>query len=439
MKPLLCLLVISGLGAACWLATARADEKSSGWFEKQVPELVGLYRDLHSNPELSFREVKTSEKVAAELKAVGCEVTTGVGRQGVVGLLKNGEGPTIMVRSDMDALPVVEETGLPYASKVQSKNDAGLSVGVMHACGHDIHMTCLIGTARYLAAHKDKWRGTVMFIGQPAEETSGGAEEMLKDGLFKRFPKPKFAVALHVDSTLETGKISYRAGYMLANVDSVDITLHGKGGHGAYPQTTIDPVVQAAHLVVDLQSIVSRETSPFEPAVITVGSIHGGTKHNIIGNKCQLQLTVRSFSEELRQKLLNGIRRKAKAAAVSAGAPEPEVKIYDSTPALRNDERLVGMLLPTWRRAVGDENVVAAEQSMGGEDFSEYALAGVPVCMFRLGSIDPKRLQAMKASGTQIPSLHSSKYYPDPVGTISTGVKAMSATVIGLMPASEPR
>jgi hippurate hydrolase len=429
------LLISSLLVAVLVNAVAVHAEEPTVWLKQQTPELVSLYKDFHEHPELSFREVETSEKVAAELKKVGCEVTTKVGRLGVVGLLKNGDGPVVMVRSDLDALPVTEETGLPYASKSKSKNDAGLAVGVMHACGHDMHMTCLIGTARYLAAHKDLWRGTVMFIGQPAEETSGGAEAMIKDGLFHRFPKPKFALALHVDALLAAGKIGYRGGYMLANVDSVDITLHGKGGHGAYPQTTIDPIVQAAHLVIDLQTLISRENSPFDPAVITVGSIHGGTKHNIIGDSCKLQITVRSYTEQVRQKLLDGIRRKAKAAAVSAGAPEPDVKVFDFTPALRNDEKLVEMLLPTLRHALGDEQVVPVEQSMGGEDFSQYGLAGVPVCMFRVGSVNEDRLQKMRATGQRIPSLHSSKYYPDPELTLQTGVHAMTAAVIKLMPA----
>lgn len=422
------------LMAICTAALSQAADAPGDWLKQQTPELVSLYKDFHEHPELSFREVKTAEKIAAELKAAGCEVTTGIGRLGVVGLLKNGDGPVIMVRSDLDALPVTEETGLPYASKATSKNDAGLGVGVMHACGHDMHMTCLVGTARFLAAHKDRWSGTVMFIGQPAEETSGGAEAMIKDGLFHRFPKPKYALALHVDASLAAGKVGYRAGYMLANVDSVDVTLHGKGGHGAYPQTTIDPIVQAAHLVIDLQSLISRENSPFEPAVITVGSIHGGTKHNIIGNSCKLQITVRSYADTVRQKLLDGIRRKAKAAAESAGAAEPDVKVFDFTPALRNDEKLVELLLPTLRRTLGDEQIVPVEPSMGGEDFSQYGLAGVPVCMLRLGSVEAERLQKMQTAGQRIPSLHSSKYYPDPEPTLQTGIRAMTAAVIQLLP-----
>ena len=309
------------------------EDKLVTWSSRHVEELLDLYRDLHSNPELSFCEIRTAEILARELKAIGADVTTGVGRLGVVGLFQNGDGPVVMIRTDLDALPVVEATGLPFASTVKAKDPKGNEVGVMHACGHDVHITCQIGTARALAAHKDDWRGTVMFVGQPAEETVGGAEAMLKDGLFTRFPKPAYALALHVDSSLPTGQIGFKAGYLLANVDSVDIVMKGKGGHGAYPQTTIDPIVQAAHLVIDLQSLISRENNPFEPAVITVGSIHGGTKHNIIGDQCRLQLTVRSYTPDVREKLIEGIKRKAKAAAISAGAAEPTIEVSDSTPA----------------------------------------------------------------------------------------------------------
>ena len=360
-------------------------------------------------------------------------MTTGVGRQGVVGILKNGDGPVVMLRTDLDALPVIEATGLPFASTVKAKDPKGNDVGVMHACGHDVHITCQIGTARYLASHKDLWRGTVMFVGQPAEEVGGGAEAMLKDGLFTRFPRPHYALALHVDATLPTGKIGFKAGYILANVDSVDIVVKGKGGHGAFPHTTIDPIVQAAHLIVDLQTLVSRENSPFEPAVVTVGSIHGGTKHNIIGDTCRLQLTVRSYSPEVREKLIEGIRRKAKATAVSAGAPEPTIELSDWTPATKNDADLVEKVVPSFRKALGDENVVPVEPSMGGEDFSQYGLAGVPIFMFRLGSVSPERMDSFKQAGKTPVSLHSPFYYPDARETITTGVTAMSAAVIDLL------
>ena len=415
---------------------AVAQEKPAEWSRKHIDELLTVYQDLHSHPELSFREVRTAGKLAAELKSLGIDVTTQVGQTGVVGLLKNGDGPTIMIRTDLDALPVVEATGLPFASKVVAKDPKGNDVGVMHACGHDIHMTCQIGVARYLVANRDAWRGTVMFVGQPAEEVGNGAQAMLKDGLFTKFPRPKYALALHVDAALPTGKVGFRAGYILANVDSVDIVMRGKGGHGAFPHTTIDPVVQAAHLIVDLQSLVSRENSPFEPAVVTVGSIHGGTKHNIIGDNCRLQLTVRSYAPEVRERLLEGIRRKAKAAALSAGAPEPTVEFSDATPATRNDEALVERVVPVFRQVLGDDNVIPVEPSMGGEDFSEYGLAGVPIFMFRLGSVSADRLAAMKKDGRTPPSLHSPFYYPDAKETITTGVTAMSAALFDLLKAN---
>jgi amidohydrolase len=415
---------------------AVAQEKPAEWSRRHIDELLTVYQDLHSHPELSFREVRTAGKLAAELKSLGIEVTTQVGQTGVVGLLKNGDGPTIMIRTDLDALPVVEATGLPFASKVVAKDPKGNDVGVMHACGHDIHMTCQIGVARYLVANRDAWRGTVMFVGQPAEEVGNGAQAMLKDGLFTKFPRPKYALALHVDAALPTGKVGFRAGYILANVDSVDIVMRGKGGHGAFPHTTIDPVVQAAHLIVDLQSLVSRENSPFEPAVVTVGSIHGGTKHNIIGDNCRLQLTVRSYAPEVRERLLEGIRRKAKAAALSAGAPEPTVEFSDATPATRNDEALVERVVPVFRQVLGDDNVIPVEPSMGGEDFSEYGLAGVPIFMFRLGSVSADRLAAMKKDGKTPPSLHSPFYYPDAKEAITTGVTAMSAALLDLLKAN---
>ncbi len=307
-------LTIGALAAA----PLRADEPAQ-WAHDHNEELVQLYRHFHQHPELSFQEKETAARLAQELKSAGYDVTTGVGGTGVVGLLKNGPGPTLMLRTDLDALPVTESTNLAYSSKVKVKQPSGTETGVMHACGHDIHITNLIGVARYLAANRDRWSGTLMLIGQPAEEVGNGAKKMLDDGLFEKFPKPDYAVALHVDGSLATGKVGYRAGFAQANVDSVDITLHGRGGHGAAPHTTVDPVVMAAKLILDLQTLVSRETNPIEPAVVTVGSIHAGTKHNIIPEDCKLQLTVRSYSDKVREHLLDGIRRKAKAVAASAG------------------------------------------------------------------------------------------------------------------------
>ena len=307
------------------------------WVGTELAALTQLYKDLHQSPELSFEEEKTAAKMAAELRRLGIETTENFGGHGVVGILKNGEGPTLMLRADMDGLPVVEETGLAYASQVKTTDARGATVGAMHACGHDMHMTNLVGTVRFLASHRDLWQGTLVVIFQPAEERGGGAEAMLNAGLFEKFPRPDFAVALHVAADRPTGQIAARPGYALANVDSVDITIHGRGGHGAYPHMTVDAIVIACRLVMDLQTIVSREVKPIEPAVITVGSIHGGTKHNIIGDDCKLQLTVRSFTPQVRKQLIDAIKRKTTAAAESSGAPEPTVETSDGTPALYND------------------------------------------------------------------------------------------------------
>ncbi len=403
------------------------------WVEKNLGEIVNLYQHLHAHPELSFQEKETAARLAGEFSKIGGEVTTEVGGHGVVALLKNGVGPTLMLRTDLDALPVTEQTEVRYASNVRVKKSDGSEVGVMHACGHDIHMSNIVGVARYLSANKDQWKGTVMFIGQPAEERGAGARAMLDDGLFKRFPKPDVAIALHVDSMLAAGRIGVKSGYAMANVDSVDITMLGKGGHGAYPHATIDPVVLAAHLVIDLQTVVSREIKPIEPAVITVGSIHGGTKHNIISDRCHLQLTVRSYSKEVRKHLLDAIGRKAKAVAIGANAPAPILKFSEGTPALYNNDDLAARLVPIFRQVVGKENVINADPSMGGEDFGRYGREGVPILMYRLGAVDAKRLERYKQLGVSPPSLHSSKFYPDAEDTLRTGITTMASAVLELM------
>jgi amidohydrolase len=425
------------LAAFCWTSLlfftppAHA-ETPREWVQSNLDSLVTLYQHLHAHPELSQREEKTSERVAQELKAIGAEVTQRVGGFGVVGLLRNGEGPTIMLRTDLDALPVTEQTGLVFSSQVKVTDDMGAEVGVMHACGHDLHMTNLIGVARYLAAHKDRWKGTAMFLGQPAEERGAGARSMLDDGLFSRFPKPAGAIAIHVEPFLPTGSVGVRGGYSLANVDSVDITIRGKGGHGAYPHRTIDPIVQAAELIMSLQTLVSREIKPIDAAVVTVGSIHGGTKHNIIGDSCHLQLTVRSYSDEVRKQLLDGIRRKANAIATAYRAPEPTIKISEGTPALWNDEALAARLTPLFKELLGAEKVIMSEPSMGGEDFSEYGRAGVPILMFSLGVVDAKRLARFKELGQEPPSLHSPIFYPDVEDSLLTGIPAMATAAIEL-------
>ncbi|VFM97800.1 MAG: hippurate hydrolase [Candidatus Kentron sp. G] len=416
-------------------ATDSANDPSA-WIRKQLPDLVQLYRYLHAHPELSYREEKTAARMALEFEALGAEVTTNVGGYGVVALLTGGDGsddgPVVMMRTDMDALPIEEKTDLPYASKVKVKDPEGNETGVMHACGHDVHMTNLVGVARYLAAHKDSWRGTAMFIAQPAEERGGGAKAMLDDGLFERFPKPGYALAMHVSADLATGKIAYRPGYSFANVDTVAITLHGRGGHGASPHETIDPVVLAAQLVLDLQTIVSREIKPTEPAAITVGSLHCGTKSNIIGDKCKLHLTVRSYTDQVRTHLLQAIERKAKAIATGTRmqVPAPEITRSEGTPSLRNDEKLVERLLPVFHRAAGAGNVELTEPIMGGEDFSRYGRAGVPSFMWRIGAIDAERLAGWQSRNLPPPPLHSPLFYPDAQETLQLSIVTMVSAAL---------
>jgi hippurate hydrolase len=349
-------------------------------------------------------------------------------------VLKNGPGKVLMLRADMDALPVAEQTGLPYASKVRTHDTRGATVGVMHACGHDVHMTNLVGVARYLSARRDLWSGTIVFIFQPAEELGAGADAMMADGLFARFPRPDFAVALHVSADTPVGQVGYRPGFAMANVDSVDIVIKGRGGHGASPETTIDPVLIAARLVLDLQTIVSREMKPIHPAVVTVGSIHGGTKHNIISDECRLQLTLRSLTPEVREQLQAAVRRKALAAAASSGAPEPSINISEGTPALFNDPELTERVARALKRVLGDENVVEGEPVMGGEDFGRYAQSGVPICMFRLGAVSQQRLDEFAMRHMPPASLHSPVFYPDIADALAVGVPALATVALDLLP-----
>ena len=403
---------------------------------KELPSLDALYKELHRNPELSLQEERTAARMAKELQAAGFEVTTKVGGHGVVGVLKNGNGPTILVRTDMDALPVVEQTGVPYASKVRARDRAGQDVGVMHACGHDMHMTCWVGTARTLAALKDRWSGTLVFIAQPAEEVGAGAKMMLEDGLFKRFPKPDYALALHCDSRLQVGHINYTEGLAMANVDTVEITVKGRGGHGAAPHTTIDPVVLAARIILDLQTIVSREVNPTDPAVVTVGSIHGGTKSNVIPNDVKLQLTVRTTRDSTRKHVLDAIVRITKAAAEGARAPEPVIVIDpgEFTPALLNNSPLTRKTVSLFKEVLGPDKVHEKPPMMGGEDFGRYGRAGVPIFLYFLGTVDADRFAAsQREGGKPLPSMHSDSYYPAPEPSIRTGVKTMSLAVLNLV------
>jgi hippurate hydrolase len=430
--PIAAPLTASFLLAFVALSPPSRAESPNDWVEKELPSLTQLYKELHQTPELSFEEEKTAAKMAAHLRELGFEVTEKIGGHGVVGVLKNGAGPTLLLRADMDALPVPEDTGLDYASKVRVQDNRGATVGVMHACGHDMHMTNLIGTLRYLTAHRDAWQGTLLAVFQPAEERGAGAQAMIDDGMFTRFPRPDFALALHVAADRPAGTIGARTGYALANVDSVDIHIRGRGGHGAYPHMTIDPIIIGARLVLDLQTIVSREMKPIEPAVITVGSIHGGTKHNVIGDDCTLQITVRSFTPEVRQKLIDAIRRKANAAAAASGAPDPEIKVSDGTPSLYNDPKLADRVLPAIRRALGEKNVEESEPSMGGEDFGQFGQGGAPVLMMSVGAVTQDRLDKYKEEGGA-PSLHSPRFYPDIAPTIKTGVTAFASAALELL------
>jgi hippurate hydrolase len=404
--------------------------------DSEIADLVALYQHLHSHPELSLQEEQTAARMAAELTKLGFEVTTKVGGHGLVGVFKNGAGPTVLVRTDLDALPVTEQTGVPYASKVRVRDRFGNDTGVMHACGHDIHMTCWVGTARTLVALKDSWSGTLVFIGQPAEEIGVGALAMLEDGLFKRFPKPEYCLALHCDARLPAGTVAYSEGLALANVDTVDVTVKGKGGHGAAPHTTVDPIVLAARIVLDLQTIVSREVNPTDPAVVTVGSIHGGTKHNIIPNVVKLQLTVRTTKDSVRDHVLKAIDRICKAAAAGARAPEPEVKVdlKEFTPSTINDVKLTRRVTGMFREVLGEANVKERPPIMGGEDFGRYAKDGIPICIYFIGTIAKDKYdEGQKPGGPILPSLHSDSFAPLPEPSVRTGVRTMSLAVMDLL------
>jgi hippurate hydrolase len=421
------------LPALAVLSLAAAPEAGSlkQAAEALYPQLEALYCDLHQHPELSLQEAKTSAKMAAKLKALGFEVTTNVGGYGVVGLMKNGAGPTVMLRTDMDALPVKEAAEVKCASKEMAKDPAGVMVPVMHACGHDVHMTSWVGAATVLSKMKDKWRGTLMMVGQPAEEGAGGALNMLKAGLFTKFPKPDVALMAHDMSNQASGTVALVPGYALAAVDSINVTFYGRGGHGSAPERTVDPIVISARAILAFQTLVSRENSPFDPAVLTVGSIHGGTKHNIIPDEVKLQLTVRSYREEVRQHILEGIERIAKAEAMAANAPKPpSVERVEGNYATYNEPEIVARLKTALSGALGADKVLEAKPMMAAEDFSEYGRAGVKSAMIWVGGVEPKALDAAKASGTPLPGLHSSSWEPDREPTLKTGVVSLTAAAL---------
>ena len=418
---------------ACSPVLLLAQGPTPEWLDQQLPGLVEVYRGFHREPELSFAERKTSARLAELLEQAGCTVTRNVGGTGVVAVLANGEGPTGLLRADMDALPIAEETGLPYASTVRAEASGGQAIGVMHACGHDVHMTSLLGAARWFAGHRDQWRGTLVFIGQPAEERAGGARAMVKAGLFERFPKPAWALALHCDPNVPAGTAGVRSGPLMAAVDSVDVTIFGKGGHGARPHLTVDPIVLAAQYVLALQTIVSREIDPVQPAVITVGSIHAGSKHNIIPDRVELQLTVRSYDEGVRARMKEQIVRKAKALAEAAGAPEPKVEFSEPTGPLVNDATITNRVREALVAAMGEKEVVEAEQQMIAEDFGYFREQGVPLCMFRLGTTRADRLAELRAKGEMPGQLHTSRYQPDAEESLRGGVRAMVAGARALL------
>ena len=436
--PITLALCPTGVGAQPEVSAPRPGDEAavSNWIEGHLEGLAALYRHLHANPELSLEEEATAARVAVELRAAGYAVTESVGGHGVVGVLENGPGATVLLRGDMDGLPVTEATGLPYASTVIVTRPGGVETGVMHACGHDVHTANLVGTAQLLAELRARWSGTVVVVAQPAEELGLGARGMLGAGLLDRFPGPDYALALHVSSELPAGEVGYTAGWAAANVDSVDITVHGRGGHGARPHQASDPIVTSAYLVTALQTLVSRRVDPVAPAVVTVGSIHGGTKHNVIPDSVHLQLTVRSYSDEVRTQLLDGIRQLAIDVCRSFECPRPpEIEVKDTyTPAVYNDPELTTGAARLFSSLLGEERVIAVPAGMGGEDFGMLPrAAGVPGMLYRLGSVDPAAVAAAAAGGDALPSLHSSRYAPLPEPTLRTGVRTLAHLALGLL------
>ncbi|RSL15973.1 hippurate hydrolase [Edaphobacter aggregans] len=411
----------------------------------EVPGLMATYKGLHGAPELSHHEEKTSALLAEELRKAGFTVTERVGKYpdgtqgfGVVGILKNGAGPTLLIRADMDALPVTEATGLPYASTVRAKNPAGQDVGVMHACGHDIHVTTMIGVARAMAAMKDKWRGTLMLIGQPSEETIDGAKAMMADHLYERFGKPDMAIALH-DANFAAGKVSVVPGPALASSTSIDVVMRGVGSHGSAPEAGKDPIVMAAAFITQVQTVVSRSVSPQQPAVVTVGDIHGGTKRNIIPDEVKMELTTRSYSEEVRQTIIDGVKRTARGVAIAAGVPEDRMPVVtvledESTPAMINDVALSARLQKIFVAKLGAENVVEKKPIMGSEDFGIFSMGEkIPAVIFWLGAYDPAKVAESEKTGKSLPSPHSPLFAPLPEPALRTGITAMTDAALELL------
>lgn len=434
------LLALMLLGSTMTAPLPAFAQQLNTAIRQDMPELMTLYRDLHQHPELSMQETRSAGLLAAEARRLGFDVTTGVGGTGVVAVLRNGPGPVLLLRADMDALPVEEQTGLPFASRARGTSLTGVESGVMHACGHDTHMTSWVGTARRLVAMRSQWSGTLVMIAQPGEEIGRGAMAMLEDGLFTRFPKPTHAIAFHDSASLPAGIIGYSVGPALANVDSVDVLVRGVGGHGAYPHTTRDPVVLASRIVTTLQTLVSRELNPIDSAVVTVGSFHAGTKHNIISDEARLQLTVRSFTPEVRRQLLDGIRRIVRGEAIAAGIPEnrmPEITIRENefTPATVNTEALTASSAALFREHFGAARVQQTPPVMGGEDFSRYHLAdpSIESMIFWVGGVPQARWDAAGGDVARLPSLHSPFWAPEAETVIATATEAMVVAAMGVL------
>jgi amidohydrolase len=417
----------------------RDDQKTAikDWVQRHLAGSIKTYKHLHANPELSFEEFKTSALVADAWEKAGITVTRKVGKTGVVGVLKNGQGPTVLLRGDMDALPVTEQTGLPYASKVKIERADGTTTGAMHACGHDVHTTTIIGMGQMLVDLRKHWSGTVVLIAQPAEEIGKGAKAMIDDGLFERFPKPNYCLALHVMHRLPAGSVGITPGWANANMDSVDITIYGKGGHGARPHSAVDPIVTAAQVITALQTIVSRRIAPIDPGVITVGSIHGGTRHNIIPDEVKLKLTVRSYTDGVRKQLLDGIRQITTDICKTMRCPKAPLIVVeeDYVPAAYNDPKLTAGAVEVFHQLVGKGKVFEMPPTMGAEDFSQYARhLKVPGLQYRIGTIAFGRYQDSLKPGTEpVPSLHSSLFYPKPEAAIQTALESMAHLAVGLL------
>ena len=421
-------LVVAGL-----LLAAPAGAQTASEIDAYYPDLQSLYQDIHRNPELAFQEVRTAAKLAARLKALGYEVTTGVGRTGVVGLLKNGAGPTVMLRTELDALPVAEKTGAAFASTMMTKNLAGVTVPVMHACGHDLHMTAWSGTAKWMAEHRQQWHGTLMLVGQPAEETNGGALAMLKDGLFERFPKPDYVIGLHDDDTMPAGTIGFHPGPFRAMSISPTVTLYGRGGHGAMPYNTIDPVVMAARTVMALQTIVSRENNPMDPVVLTIGSIHGGTQANVIPDEVKLELNIRTYTDEVQKRVLAAVTRIVRAEAAASGAPrEPMITAPESGHVVVNDPALTKRIAAALQKAMGAQQVVEMPAKMTSEDFAEYGRAGVPSVLLHIGAVNPAKLAESRRTGVPVPAPHSPEWLPDLEPTLKAAIRGETVALLDL-------